>query len=676
MKDDAEKRNVQRVGRVKRRKQSIRDNITFSVLILVIAFMGILGIATSGLNYSSTNSTLEDTMTEMAEIAAEGINYRLTASRNVAQEIGSVARLSNAEVSLSDKKEIVDQRCATYECDRVSILNASGVDIFDGADYSGYDFYINAMKGNTYTSEPELSLETGKTEIFISAPLWEGGLPGTTVVGVVYIIPPENYLDSVVANVNVSESGYAYMLDADGTTIAHINHDNVVKMENTTKDAASDSSLKAIADIEARMMNGESGFDRYTYGGVSKIMAFAPIANTNGWSIGVNAPANDFMAATYFGIIITIAIIIIAIIIAIIIVRRLADSIGNPIRECSARLNLLAQGDLQTPVPDIKREDEIGVLVSSTTLIVNGLKSIIEDIAAVLGNMSRGNFAVDSQNEAVYLGDYEEILSSIRLIIAQMNETLHGIKDTASQVSLGSQQLADGAQQLANGATDQASSIEEILATVNEVTDQVVKNAKEASETSQNARKMEKDTKHSTEQMERMTEAMERISQKSSQIGNIIGSIEDIASQTNLLSLNASIEAARAGEAGRGFAVVAGEIGQLANQSAKAVDETRQLIEDTLREVNAGDDIAKNTAEILNNLISGLGTIITGIEEVGDACNQQAGMMRQLNEGVEQISGVVEANSASAEESSATSEELSAQAAAMNELVGRFQLKK
>lgn len=676
MKDDAEKRNVQRVGRVKRRKQSIRDNITFSVLILVIAFMGILGIATSGLNYSSTNSTLEDTMTEMAEIAAEGINYRLTASRNVAQEIGSVARLSNAEVSLSDKKEIVDQRCATYECDRVSILNASGVDIFDGADYSGYDFYINAMKGNTYTSEPELSLETGKTEIFISAPLWEGGLPGTTVVGVVYIIPPEDYLDSVVANVNVSESGYAYMLDADGTTIAHINHDNVVKMENTTKDAASDSSLKAIADIEARMMNGESGFDRYTYGGVSKIMAFAPIANTNGWSIGVNAPANDFMAATYFGIIITIAIIIIAIIIAIIIVRRLADSIGNPIRECSARLNLLAQGDLQTPVPDIKREDEIGVLVSSTTLIVNGLKSIIEDIAAVLGNMSRGNFAVDSQNEAVYLGDYEEILSSIRLIIAQMNETLHGIKDTASQVSLGSQQLADGAQQLANGATDQASSIEEILATVNEVTDQVVKNAKEASETSQNARKMEKDTKHSTEQMERMTEAMERISQKSSQIGNIIGSIEDIASQTNLLSLNASIEAARAGEAGRGFAVVAGEIGQLANQSAKAVDETRQLIEDTLREVNAGDDIAKNTAEILNNLISGLGTIITGIEEVGDACNQQAGMMRQLNEGVEQISGVVEANSASAEESSATSEELSAQAAAMNELVGRFQLKK
>lgn len=315
------------------------------------------------------------------------------------------------------------------------------------------------------------------------------------------------------------------------------------------------------------------------------------------------------------------------------------------------------------------------MLVKCTEIIVTGLKEIIGDTSYILENMGNGNFDIDSEHPEVYEGDFAPMLASERAIIDQMNKTIRGIQDTADQVSLGSTQLAEGAQTLAAGATDQASSVEEILATVNEVTDKVMKNADDAAKTSSNAKAMEGEARESTQQMQQMMDAMHRISEKSAQIGNIIASIEDIASQTNLLSLNASIEAARAGEAGKGFAVVASEIGQLATQSAAAVEETRKLIEATLQEVESGGVIAKNTADTLDTLINGLSDIISGIEAVGMQCEQQSEMMQQLNTGIEQISGVVESNSAAAEETSATSEELSAEAVAMNDLVAQFKLK-
>ena len=465
------------------------------------------------------------------------------------------------------------------------------------------------------------------------------------------------------------------MLDGAGTTIAHKDHQSVLLEENTAEDAKTNNKLKKIAAIEQKMTAGESGFAFYAYGGTIKLMAYAPIAGTDGWSVGVNAPKNDFMGTVYLAIVLSLIMLIGSVVVDAIIIKNLAAGISKPIQICADRLSLLAEGDLSSEIPDMERKDEIGILIHSTRTIVERLQQIIGDMAYVLGNMGQGNFNVDSMETASYIGDFEPLLTSQREISAKLNEALRGIQETAGQVTLGSAQLAEGAQTLACGATDQASSVEEILATVNEVTDKVVKNAKDAGATSESARKMEEETKASTAQMEQMMEAMSRISEKSAQIGNIIASIEDIASQTNLLSLNASIEAARAGEAGRGFAVVAGEIGQLANQSAAAVDETRKLIEDTLKEVQNGDAIAKDTAVTLDKLIAGLQTIIADIETVGSECEQQAEMMQQLNMGIEQISNVVESNSAAAQETSATSEELSAQATAMNELVERFQLK-
>lgn len=661
--------------RNKKMEKSLEKLIVKKMVILVTIALSLLGAVSCFLTYISTNQLLKRTVGETASITADSISYQLDASKNVVSEIGSLARFSNPDVSKEDKQALIEQKRNTYSAREAGILDVNGVDIFTGEDFGSFGFFARSMAGETCVSSPVVNADRTEAKIYISAPLWQDGMPGTKVAGVVYLVPEEDYLDKIVAAVNVSANGYAYMLDGAGTTIAHKDHQSVLLEENTAEDAKTNSKLKKIAAIEQKMTAGESGFAFYAYGGTIKLMAYAPIAGTDGWSVGVNAPKKDFMGTVYLAIVLSLIMLIGSVVVDAIIIKNLAAGISKPIQICADRLRLLAEGDLRSEIPDMEREDEIGILIHSTKTIAERLQQIIGDMAYVLGNMGQGNFNVDSMETASYIGDFEPLLTSQREISAKLNEALRGIQETAGQVTLGSAQLAEGAQTLACGATDQASSVEEILATVNEVTDKVVKNAKDAGATSESARKMEEETKASTAQMEQMMEAMSRISEKSAQIGNIIASIEDIASQTNLLSLNASIEAARAGEAGRGFAVVAGEIGQLANQSAAAVDETRKLIEDTLKEVQNGDAIAKDTAVTLDKLIAGLQTIIADIETVGSECEQQAEMMQQLNMGIEQISNVVESNSAAAQETSATSEELSAQATAMNELVERFQLK-
>ncbi len=356
--------------------------------------------------------------------------------------------------------------------------------------------------------------------------------------------------------------------------------------------------------------------------------------------------------------------------------KKMADDIADPLAELQQRLDTFKNGDLDTPFPETRGEDEIAAIVGSASEMSEKLRMVIKDIIYLVDQMADGNYAVVSEHIEIYQGEYAKLLEVLRKLKIQMNHTLGQIETSSNLVTSGAENLSQAAQALAEGATDQAATVEELQATFADIAEGVEKTATTAQESYENARKYANEADKSRGEMQNMVDAMNRISETSQKIGSIISDIEDIASQTNLLSLNASIEAARAGEAGKGFAVVADQIRQLAEQSTQSAVGTRELIEAALSEINHGNAAAQKVADTIESVVVGINHVAEGAHDLSQISQQQSQAIQETEAGIDQISNVIQANSATAEETSATSEELSAQAVTLNQLVESFQLDK
>mgnify|MGYP003429742752 FL=1 len=367
---------------------------------------------------------------------------------------------------------------------------------------------------------------------------------------------------------------------------------------------------------------------------------------------------------------------VILLVCATIIAKRIAVVISNgiakPLAELEERVVAFAEGDINSPFPQSKEKDEIAGLMNASYTMAERLQMIIADVTRLCEEMGGGNFAVKSDCEDSYVGDLVNLREAIKTMNMNVSNALKEVEELATQVNVGATNLAEAAQDLAEGATDQAASVQEMLATMNTVSDGLKDTSTSVEEAYKQALKCADDAQVSRTEMGNMVESMNRITETSKKIENIIAEIESIASQTNLLSLNASIEAARAGEAGRGFAVVADEIRNLADQSAKSAVDTRELVSNTLFEIEQGSKIAFKTADVLDGVVNAIQQIAQTNNVLADNSKDQAYAVEQADEGIARISEVVQSNSAAAEESSATSQELSAQAMSMHELVSRF----
>lgn len=652
--------------------KSIRMKIVACMLIAILTSLVIVGGISAWLNYTSTIDTLGQTMTEMADTAAERIEEELNAYKNIAYVTGCIPTLSDRTATVEEKRAVVENQALSHGLQRGNIIGLDGISILDGNDYSDRAYVKSAMKGETAVSEPLVSKITGQLSIMVSAPIWEGGVPGKKVAGVVYFVPNETFLNDIVASLQVSPNGSAYILNNAGYTIAHKNMDNVKNRENTQEDAKTDKKLKDLAALEVRMTLGESGFGRYEYGGSRKFLAFSPIEGTEGWSLAINAPTKDFTQSTVNGIIITIILMVVFLAISSYMAYRLARQIGEPVKDCAQRLRLLAEGDLDTPVHEIHTGDEIQILADSARTLVQGFRLMIQDMDEMLAEMSRGNLTADSKCEEAYVGGYRGLLDSARKLSAQLSDTLRQINQSADQVSAGAEQVSAGAQALSQGATEQASAIEELAATINDISGKIIATADRAGDVHSQSSETGREVEQCNEQMLELVNAVRDIGESSSQIGKIIKTIEDIAFQTNILALNAAVEAARAGTAGKGFAVVADEVRNLASKSAEASKSTSVLIEGSARSVEKGMKIADETAASLQKAVISTENTVKAVDKITEATAEQSQAVSQVTQGVDQISSVVQTNSATAEESAAASEELSGQAVILKELVGQF----
>ena len=364
--------------------------------------------------------------------------------------------------------------------------------------------------------------------------------------------------------------------------------------------------------------------------------------------------------------------VIIFILVQIINFLRISNAL-KPLKKISEAGKEVAGGNFDVEI-HYPQQDEIGELSRSISEVIGRSKKIVFDLRDRLDAMAGGNFTENLESEE-YVGDYAPLLESLKHIQEDMNRTLQEVHASSVQVLSSAEQVNTGAQSLSQGATEQASSIEELSANMQDISQSIQASTKTAGDAYKLQGEAGVAVLQSNEKMEEMRKAMDDITAKSNEISKIIKTIDDIAFQTNILSLNAAVEAARAGAAGKGFAVVADEVGNLAQKSAKAAQNTGLLIEETIEAVEKGAKITEETAESLNSVSKSTEEVNTLIEKISAASSKDLEGITSLNQGLQQISSVVQANSATAEQSAAASEELTGQANKMNELVERFQLK-
>lgn len=346
--------------------------------------------------------------------------------------------------------------------------------------------------------------------------------------------------------------------------------------------------------------------------------------------------------------------------------------ITGPIREMESAAKQLADGNLNIEV-NYSSRDEIGTLAENIRILIANLSSYIGNITYISDQMAKGNLTMSVDLE--YKNDFAPIKQSLEFIISSMQHTLHQIQISSEQVACGSEQLSAGAQALSQGATEQAASAEELVSSINQLNEKVKENAAGVEQASQNMAETTIAVNSGNNQMKNLVNAMRQIDNTSGQIQKIIKTIDDIAFQTNILSLNAAVEAARAGTAGKGFAVVADEVRNLANKSAAAAKETSSLIQTTLSAISNGGRMMTEAEESLTRIADKAGLMVELIDGIADATEFQAHAIEQITNSVSQISDVIQTNSATAEETAASSEELSAQAETLKSLISHFKLR-
>ena len=387
---------------------------------------------------------------------------------------------------------------------------------------------------------------------------------------------------------------------------------------------------------------------------------------------------NYYTMSKYTGVGMTVAgilLLIAGVVFGLHVTRKMAGAIVEPVQEITEAAKIMYSGDMSVGERiTYESDDEIGQLADALRGTTKNLSDYVNEISAILQRMATGDLTEDSDEITDFLGDFASIKESFVHILKRFNSTLTNIQTSADEVEEGANGISQSSQALAEGATDQASAIQQLDATVTSVANMATESARETQQAYDDIQKTVSDAEQEKEKMKELTDEMRRIYEISSEIGNIIVTIESIASQTNLLSLNASIEAARAGEAGKGFAVVADQIGKLAADSANSAAETKELISKTVQEIEKGNAVTETVSQSFDRVIASMNTFADVAHQINETAVNQASALEQVNQGIDQLSAAVQNTASSSEESAAISEQLSAKAEELDTLVRKFKL--
>lgn len=659
----------------------LQSKIGMSVVTIMVVVMVVVIVVVYSMLTNANNTQLQQDSEAAAldvekyfapfqrMVEQESVNadvHALMSTTGAGQLISDNALYPDVYAQLQRLQKLDDENimsCWIADMDANVLMQSDGYVSGDDFDLTTRAYYVCTQKNQTILTAPYTDFSTGQTVISVATPVVSDD--GTTL-GISGMDISIDDIMTLMANYTIGDGGYSVLLDQEGTFTYNPNTD-LIGMHLQELDV-SENVCTAVSNMESKLLTyKENGDKKHGY--------VAPVGNTGFVTLSC-IPNGQYYSSLVTSVLMLLVVFIIGLVVILVIMRRVAGRIVQPLLELNASALELAEGNLDVTI-NIQRDDEVGALGRSIDKTVARLKeyiNYIDEVSAVLAEMADGKLAIELKYD--YVGEFSKVKDALNHISDSMNEIMGNMAASADQVSAGSDDLANAAQSMAEGSETQAAAVQQLLATSVTVADQVEANKKDSEASAAYTEEVAEMMENSKRQMDAMRQAMDKIQESSNQVVGVVKTIEDIAEQTNLLSLNASIEAARAGEAGKGFAVVAGEIGSLANESANAVNTTRDLIGVSLAEIEKGNEIVNEVVSVLDQAVAKVQTANEMIQKSAESAEVQMQSVNQIRDGVGEMAQTIQDNSAMAEETSATSEELAAQATTLNELVRQFELKK
>lgn len=640
---------------------NLRTKLSIMFGTVVFATVATIGVVTYNKNVEMGTTDAQKTIQVSADLASSEIEGKLSDFSKMARVSGHDAILAGSANNVA-VTEHVNELAEQYAFTSGNILGTNGISRKDGTDFSDRDYVKKALAGEVNISDLTLSKYTGNYGFSVASPVYNGA---DEINGVVYYRMDVDFMSEILEQIEISKGSYTYLVDGSGMVIVHPDK-SLIGEYNISEQK------EGVGKVSDEILAKKSGAVEYKENGVEYLCGYSPVEGTNGWTIVVTAPVSDFLGAAKDALRTLLIVDVLALIISFVVAELFANNIGKSVKRVSQTLAFLSKGELEHPIPQSRRRDEIGQLQNSARELQQTFKEIINETNRILGGMANYDLARDTMN--AYPGDFNQLSEAVNGVRDILQRLILVVQESANSVGTGSSQLASAADSVATGTNTQASSINQLVLNVEEMAESIMRNSDSEARVQKRLQELEGLIINGNQEMEQLRDVVSQVENMSSDIKDIIATIESIAFQINILSLNASVEAARVGESGKGFAVVAGEIGSLASKTSDASKQIAELITVCLRKIENAMVCADSTAGCLRDIVDNSEEISTAFTSITADTKEQADKSSRIKHEISNISDVVQVNSATAQETAAATVNLLEQAQNLSRLISRFRV--